>query len=381
MTRKSVLIAGSPPNAELIVAALEKRGYEVLFAENPYDAAVRFDDARPTGVFVHLDDLDDEELELVATLRRIDPVCRIIVGFTPLHRDRAVTALRMGADAYVLEPFYLSELVALLERAEVEPAPEPTTGPTTEPAPGSTAPEEDAPEQTDATPEALESFAGGVAHEINNPLTVICGWVEILLGETPEGDPRGTRLRSILEETRRIQRVVDNLQAFARQPSLELEPIDLNEEIRAVIGEGKAEGWLEKVDPSLTLLAGLPQVRGDRESIQTLFSQLFRNAVQAVEGKGSLAIETRVDDEGNAIVFLADDGPGVAEEHRERLFLPFFSGFTGASTTGLGLAACRGIMLAHGGAIRLVTDRDEPGAAFELRFPAIGGLSEAPSRE
>lgn len=362
--RNSVLIVGSSPNRDLVAAALESAGLRVDHTENPYEATLRFDEGRPGGVLFFLDGLDPEDLELIRTIRRISASTRILATFSLPGRHLATRAIELGADAYLLEPFHLMELVQLLRRSPVEG--------------GDGA--RQVPAALEATPLALEEFAGGVAHEINNPLTIVSGWVEVLLADSSPASEEHARLQSILEETRRIQRAVDHLQAFSRAMPGERVEVDLNAEIRAFFEQESARSRLMNVEIQTRLASELPPIRADRDALQTLLRQLTQNALTATEGKGRVEVTTRQTATGDVQIIFEDDGPGIPDEYRDRLFLPFFSGFSGDNCTGLGLAACRGIVHGHGGTIRLL-DRPGAGAAFEITLPAQKGLSPEATSE
>jgi signal transduction histidine kinase len=96
--------------------------------------------------------------------------------------------------------------------------------------------------------------------------------------------------------------------------------------------------------------------------------------MRATGGTGTLRVRTRPSSRDTVSLTVTDDGPGVPPEHRERIFLPFFSGFTGENCPGLGLAACRGILRALGGSIRLLPE-EGPGAVFRVELPVEKGVS------
>jgi len=359
----TVLILGEGPSLDVVLATLGRSGVGVVRASDPFDALVRFDEAPAEGVLLQVDDLSAADLDLIPALRRRSPGVRIVLLFTLEHRERAAEGLRRGADAHLLEPFYPAELRALLR------LPEPEVGP----------PSEEARATGSGDPVALERLAGGVAHEINNPLTVIHGWAEILMAEIEPEDPRIRKLQSILDEADRIRRIVNHLQDFARHRIPDAGPLDLNREIRLFFETEKKMGRVGRMRIELALAPDLPRVRANPESVQTVLRHLTRNALRATGGSGTLRVETRREGRDTVAAILADDGPGVPPEHRERIFLPFFSGFTGENCPGLGLAACRGIMRALGGEIDLASG-DPSGAVFRIRFrPDRGVPGDAPS--
>ncbi len=377
---KPVLLVGPSAQRDLVAAALTGAGLTVEILDDPFDAVLRCDSEPPGAVVVHLDELDEEEIEAIRTLRDLAPEMRILASFTAPHRHKAALALTVGADAYLLEPYYLTELLALLgspppaprrvapPASEAPPPGRSTPNPAPNPIPGSPAdPRPPAPSAAaDVVP--LEDFAGGVAHEINNPLTVISGWIEVLIAETEVDSPRRSKLESALEETRRIQRVVDSLQAFSREGPATFEGLDLSEVVERFAAGARGDSDHEHLTIRTLPSPSPTRIRGDREALRALLDQLVRNAARATEGRGTVTIQTTTSSDGEVVLTVSDDGRGIAPEHRERMFRPFFSGFAGENCTGLGLAACRGIVLQHSGTIALA-DRPGFGATFEMRFP------------
>lgn len=385
-----VLLVGPSKQRDLVATALTGAGLAAEILDDPFEAVLRCDTDAPRAIVLHVDELDEDEVEAVRTIRELAPATRIVATFTPPHRHKGALAITVGADAYLLEPYYLTELMTLLAAGHEREQPgkvarprrdEPHLEPRCEPhcesgadveaplgAPASPSRPSEPPDapQPDGVP--LEDFAGGVAHEINNPLTVICGWIEVLIAEAEPGSPRRAKLESVLEETRRIQRVVNSLQAFSREGSATFESLDLTELVEQFVTEARGEPSFDTLTIRTASGPGLPRIRGDREALRALLDQLVRNAARATEGRGTVHLETDRDARGHLRLTVSDNGRGIAPEHRDRLFRPFFSGFAGENCTGLGLAACRGIVLRHGGTIALV-DRPGFGATFEMTFP------------
>ena len=205
---------------------------------------------------------------------------------------------------------------------------------------------------------ALDAVAAGLAHEIRNPLGGIKGAAQLLrTGVTDPDLVRCTEL--IVHEVERLAGLVDQLRDLGSPPPLRLEALNIHRILNDVVDlERKAPEWgrvvlVAEFDPSL------PPVVGDPAMLHQVFLNLVKNAVQAMQGRGTITIATRMDSGyrvrrpfGRAkilTVTVSDSGPGVPEADRERLFAPFFT--TKPGGTGLGLAVCQRIMTQHGGGI------------------------------
>jgi two-component system, NtrC family, sensor kinase len=203
-------------------------------------------------------------------------------------------------------------------------------------------------------------LAAGVAHEINNPLGVILGYVR-LLRKRAQG-PLDDDLRVVEEETLRCKEIVDGLLDLSRPLSAGREPVDLREvcdEVVARLGEARLlSGVRVTVD-------GGAAADGHPLKLRQVLANLVRNAAEAAGDGGTVALLLRERD-GAAEVEVVDSGPGIGEQARGRLFEPFFT--TKEKGTGLGLAVSRAIARAHGGDVEAAS-APGGGARFTLRLP------------
>jgi two-component system NtrC family sensor kinase len=216
---------------------------------------------------------------------------------------------------------------------------------------------------------AVGQLVSGVAHEVNNPLTAILGFADLLL-ENPE-IPESARkdLRVILQEAQRTKTIVQNLLSFARQMPPQRNAVQLNLILRRTIQLRSYDFNSHGVDIVEHLDEDLPDVIGDAHQLQQVFLNILNNAYDAVHEVGRPArIEIMTTKAGNGVeVSFRDNGHGIS--HPDRIFDPFFTTKEVGKGTGLGLSICYGIVKEHGGEILCHNNSDGQGATFIVRFP------------
>jgi signal transduction histidine kinase/DNA-binding response OmpR family regulator len=227
---------------------------------------------------------------------------------------------------------------------------------------------------------AIGQLVAGVAHELNNPLTSVIGYAQLLqqeLQDTPgvEGPrvPELSRdLKRIAEESERAARIVRNLLAFARRQSAARAEQDLNDVMSRVLSLRAYELRLNAIELQTDFAPGLPPVLGDGGQLQQALLNLLLNAEQAMRTRKvrRLHVGTRLVAESGAVeVFIADSGHGIPDENLRRIFDPFFTTREVGEGTGLGLSICYGIVRDHGGQIA-VESRVGQGTTFKVQLPA-----------
>jgi PAS domain S-box-containing protein len=217
---------------------------------------------------------------------------------------------------------------------------------------------------------AVGQLVSGVAHEVNNPLTAILGFADLLM-ENPEM-PESARkdLRVILQEAQRTKQIVQNLLSFARQMPPQRAEVQLNSILRRTVQLRSYDFTSHGVEVIEHLDENLPEVMGDPHQLQQVFLNILNNAYDAVHEVGHPArIEIMSTKAGDAVeVSFRDNGNGIT--HPDRIFDPFFTTKEVGKGTGLGLSICYGIMKEHGGEILCHNNLGEPGATFIVRLPA-----------
>lgn len=216
---------------------------------------------------------------------------------------------------------------------------------------------------------SIGELASGVAHEVNNPLTSVLGFSQLLLQRDLPHDVRED-VKTIYDEAERASRAAKNLLTFARKHAEVKEPVNINNLIETVLALRTYEQKVNNIQVDTHFAPDLPQVMADAFQLQQAFLNIILNAeyfmLEAHSG-GTLTITTeRV---GNIVrAAFADDGPGIPKENLRRLFDPFFTTKPVGKGSGLGLSICHGIVTSHGGRIYAESEFSK-GATFIVELP------------
>ena len=218
---------------------------------------------------------------------------------------------------------------------------------------------------------AIGELVAGVAHEVNNPLSSISAYAQILLREPDLSDAHREAMEVIRSETIRASQVVKDLLAFARRSETRREAVDLQEVVESAVRLSHYQLVTGKLRAAIDIPADLPAVMGDARQLQQVVINLVTNAMQAMapQGTGTLRIEARAE-ESTVVLEVADTGSGISAAARSRIFEPFFTTKEEGQGTGLGLSVTYGIVTAHGGTIELV-DSTSGGTRFRVTLPAL----------
>lgn len=218
---------------------------------------------------------------------------------------------------------------------------------------------------------SIGQLAGGVAHEINNPLQVILGRTELLLARSQD-DKGNHDLGEIIEHTTRIAKTVSNLLSFSRQSTgTEFRNLDVGVVVEKTLQLLEPQMAPDDIVVVKELRQGLPAVHASASQLQQVFTNIILNAYHAMrsQGGGTLTVETG-SEPGHVVVSFTDTGPGISPENIAHIFEPFFTTKLEGEGTGLGLSITYGIVQSHGGSIEV--DSSASGARFRVLLPAIG---------
>jgi two-component system NtrC family sensor kinase len=226
---------------------------------------------------------------------------------------------------------------------------------------------------------ALGQLVSGIAHELNNPLTAIMGYTQLMLGHGLDAGQFSDATK-VYQEAERARRIVKNLLYFARETAPERTRVDLNEIVERTLALRGYELKMENIVVTLELAPGLPQTIADPYQLQQVVLNLLVNAEQALlegRGQGRVLVRTTHLIQGagahvsdRIVLDVSDDGPGVPPEIASRIFDPFFTTKQPGLGTGLGLSIVYGIVHQHHGE---VTFENQPGggAHFVVELPVV----------
>lgn len=224
----------------------------------------------------------------------------------------------------------------------------------------------------------LGRLAAGVAHEINNPMSGIMLYANMVQEDLGENHPLQDDLKTIIREAERCKVIVADLLEFSHQTSYEMDQLNLNEVISKTLGVLKNQPSFHNIELVLNLDSDLRPVFGNAIRLNQVIMNILVNGAQAMPSGGKLTITTR--NRANreiAEIRISDTGHGIEPELREKIFDPFFTTKKPGEGTGLGLSVSYAIVKEHQGTIR-VAESSPSGTTFALRFPAV---QETPTGE
>jgi PAS domain S-box-containing protein len=210
-------------------------------------------------------------------------------------------------------------------------------------------------------------LAAGVAHEVNTPLAVISTYAQMLTKQVAGDEQKSRMLDKIAKQTFRASEIVNSLLNFSRTSTTELTDVSINKVIQETMSLLEHQFKAAELHVNLKLESALPPVTGNAGKLQQVFLNLFINARDAMESGGTLSVESY---NGEAVVRVdvSDTGHGIAPEHLNRIYDPFFTTKSARKGTGLGLSVSYGIIQEHGGTIEVVS-RPGSGTRFRLELP------------
>ena len=226
---------------------------------------------------------------------------------------------------------------------------------------------------------SLGKLAAGVAHEINNPLGGILIFSKILIEDLPNDDPRKEDLERICSEATRCKEIVKGLLEFARQTSYKMEPTDLNRALVQGISLLENQALFHNIQIIKNLDPNLPSIMANAGQLNQVFMNIILNAAEAMNGQGTLTVNTRLGPEKDTVIIeFIDTGCGIKEEYLTCIFDPFFTTKEVGKGTGLGLSMSYGIVQKHRGRI-WVKSKEGEGSTFTIELPVRGEPEEIPA--
>ncbi|HVF55776.1 MAG TPA: ATP-binding protein [Pyrinomonadaceae bacterium] len=221
-------------------------------------------------------------------------------------------------------------------------------------------------------------LASAIAHEIRNPLNYINLTLDHLRTSLAPSDPHkrelvGRLTTQLKAEVQRINTRITEFLKYTRPATLDLRPLDLRETIADALSMVEVQAGETGVETRIEQAQDVPSVRGDRESLRSLFTNLIINGMQAMEGEGGRLTVRLSSENGHARVEVADTGRGIAAENISKIFEPYFS--TKETGTGLGLAIVKKAVDEHNGHIS-VESRQGEGTTFTIELPTTGRNAE-----
>lgn len=332
---------------------LRGEGVAIELAHNVYRAIAQFA-RRPTdAAIVDLDLLGDAEVECIKVLRELREDAYILAVFSQEHRRKAAEALNLGADATLLQPFYPSELLQLVKRWAQRAA---------------------ARNQEPLHPQAhlasLARLAKETAHEINNPLTTISGWLELMESDESRSEEERRRLASLREEADRIAKVVEQLLAFGQERLEGCSPVDVDRVVRELVDAVRSA----RVPVAAELEAEGETIWGNEGLLRKAWQMLLEDSLAAVKGGGTLQVRTKLNGHDSIELSIRDNGRRIPPDELEHIFEPFGSPSRSEGPMVLAYPAVYGIMRSHGGALTVTSD-EEHGTEFLVRLPRTSAVS------
>ena len=217
---------------------------------------------------------------------------------------------------------------------------------------------------------AIGQLISGVAHELNNPLTAILGYSQLLASSEYVNDRGSEFVAKLHKQALRTHRIVNNLLSFARQQKTERHPVRVNQIVEDTIALREYDLRVNNIQMQRELEPDLPLIGADPNQLQQVFLNILNNAVDAIlehSDRGDIWIRTALVD-GRILVEFVDSGLGIQDTHR--VFDPFYTTKPVGKGTGLGLSICYGIISEHGGEIS-VQNVPPRGAAVRVSLPAL----------
>lgn len=215
---------------------------------------------------------------------------------------------------------------------------------------------------------SLGEITASMAHEFNNPLGIVMGFAQHLMTDMDPQSSQFEALRIISDETKRCQKIIQDLLQYARPKNAEVGPTDLGKTIEKTLNLVSNHLYKQKISLGTEIADNLPQVHADAQQIEQVLLNVYLNAIDAMPDGGTLTVSAKSETATSELMItVTDTGYGIEPDHLAKIFLPFFSAKKGKGL-GLGLPICDRIVKNHGGRIE-VESEPRKGTAFKIYLP------------
>lgn len=380
MSRVKILVVDDDvTSCQVLTDVLEQEGYRVDQAADGKQALDLLTKNSYQVAFLDIRLPDMSGLDILANIKQAGMRTEVIMHTAYASLETSIKALNKGALTYIIKPFYPQEVRLAVKRALNKQKLELENIRLIEHLKKRNSELEKAYRQLEdlscrlvvsEKTAALTTLGGGIAHELNNPLTSILGMVRLLLDEETVESDRSRRLNKVQSEVKRCAGIVRDLLTFTRQVSGEWEGVDCNRLIARTMRLLDYQVKDAGVEFETRLGEDLPPVKAVSGQLGQAFLSLIVNALEAVEEEGGkIEIETsRLGDK--VVIEFKDNGRGIAGKIIGRIFEPFFTTKEPGEGPGLGLAVCEGIVKSFGGKIEAESKVGE-GSKFRITLPAF----------
>ncbi len=216
---------------------------------------------------------------------------------------------------------------------------------------------------------SIGQLAGGVAHEINNPLTGVLGQAQLLLERLPQDSPYRSTVEKIENAAQRCRMIVRALLDFAREKNYKFQSTNMAELIEESLSFTRSEMSSKKIQIEEDIPDPLPDITASAGHLQQVVLNIINNAIHAMPEGGKLTIAVNIIDKNMMDISFTDTGQGIKKVNIDHVFDPFFTTKEVGKGTGLGLTISYGIIQRHRGEIIVKSDGENKGATFTVRLP------------
>jgi signal transduction histidine kinase len=214
----------------------------------------------------------------------------------------------------------------------------------------------------------LGKIAPEIAHEINNPLAYVSGWLQIFLAQTEDTDSRKKTYEALIREFERIAKLTNSLLDFTKQTSMPKKNMDVNQVIEDVITMVGYAMKNENVEIKENLASSEIEVYGENNRLKQVVLNVMQNAKEAMQDGGTMYISTNIIQDNLVLIQFRDTGCGMSKDQLNKAFLPSFTSRADGRGSGLGLSVCKNIIEEFGGTIDLESNVGE-GTVVSVKLP------------